>query len=362
MADNFDILSRTEGLKERFQEVTTLITDPEVIGDRRRFEKLSREYKELEQIVEQTEKYRLLRQNLSTNLSMANDEQDPDMRQMIQEEIESIQAQIPPMEEQIKVLLLPKDPDDRKNAIVEIRGGTGGDEAALFAGDLYKMYIKYCDEQGWTCTTTSMSEGTLGGFKEIIFTVEGTDVYGKLKYESGVHRVQRVPATETQGRIHTSAATVAVLPEADEVDVVIKESDIRLDIFCSSGAGGQSVNTTYSAVRMTHIPTGIVVQCQDERSQLKNKEKALNELRTRIYNLEHQKYLDEIASKRKTLVSTGDRSAKIRTYNFPQGRVTDHRIGLTVYQLDDVLGGNITPFIDALTVAENAERLQAAEL
>lgn len=362
MAENFDILARTDGLKERFQEVTTLITDPEVISDRKRFEKLSREYKDLEQIVAQTESYRLLRENLANNLSMADEEKDFDMRQMIQEEIESIQSQLPDMEEQIRLLLLPKDPEDQKNAIVEIRGGTGGDEAALFAGDLYKMYIKYCEGQGWKCTTTSMSEGTIGGFKEIIFTVEGADVYGKLKYESGVHRVQRVPATETQGRIHTSAATVAVLPEADEVDVIVKDSDIRLDIFCSSGAGGQSVNTTYSAVRMTHIPTGIVVQCQDERSQLKNKEKALTELRTRIYNMEHQKYLDDIASKRKTLVSTGDRSAKIRTYNFPQGRVTDHRIGLTMYQLDDVLNGNITPFIDALTVAENAERLHDAEL
>lgn len=362
MKEEFDLLQRTTGLKERYQEVMTLMSDPSVISDRKRFEKLSREFKELGAIVQETETYRILKQNLENNLEMASSEKDPEMQTLIQEEIASIQAKLPELEETIKLLLVPKEPEDAKNAIVEIRAGTGGDEAALFAGDLYKMYTKYCDAQGWRVTTTSMSEGTLGGFKEIVFTVEGEGVYGILKYESGVHRVQRVPATETQGRIHTSAATVAVLPEADEEEVVLNESDIRLDTFCSSGAGGQSVNTTYSAVRMTHIPTGIVVQCQDERSQLKNKEKALNELRTRIYNLQHQKYLDEIAAHRKTLVSTGDRSAKIRTYNFPQGRVTDHRINLTLYQLDDVLNGNVQPFIDALTVAENTEKLANSDL
>lgn len=362
MAEGLDILKRTEGLKERFAEVTTMISDPDVISDRARFEKLSREYKDLESIVVTTDRYRSLLDQLQENRELLSSEKDEDMVGFIKEEISSIEDEIPRLEEEIKLLLVPKDPEDSKNTIIEIRGGTGGDEAALFAGDLYKMYVRYCESRGWRCTTTSMSEGTLGGFKEIVFTVEGEGVYGTLKYESGVHRVQRVPQTETQGRVHTSAATVAVLPEADEFEVDIKESDIRIDLFCSSGAGGQSVNTTYSAVRLVHIPTGIVVQSQDERSQLKNKAKAMTELRTRIYNLEHQKYLDEIASKRKTMVSTGDRSAKIRTYNYPQGRVTDHRINLTLYQLSDIIGGNIQPLIDALTVAENAERLKSAEL
>lgn len=362
MAKPFDILARTEGLKERCEEVQVLLTDPDVIKDQKRFMRLSKEYNELERVVRKTKEYRELISNLSVNEEMLKSESDPEMRHLAEEEIALIRTEIPKLEEEIKLLLIPADPQDDKDAIVEIRGGTGGDEAALFAGDLYKMYTKYCESQGWHCSTTSYSEGTIGGFKEIVFKVEGTGVYGKLKYESGVHRVQRVPATETQGRVHTSAATVAVLPQADEFDVEVKESDIRIDTFCSSGAGGQSVNTTYSAVRLTHIPTGIVVQSQDERSQLKNKARAMEELRTRIYNMEYQKYIDEIASKRKTLVSTGDRSAKIRTYNFPQGRVTDHRIGLTVYQLDDVLNGEVQQFIDALTVAENAERLASADL
>lgn len=358
----FDILGRTEGLKARFEEVTLLITDPNVISDQKRFMRLSKEYKELEKLTRKTDEYRTLLENQKDAQEMIRTESDTELRHMAEEELESIREQLPMLEEEIKLLLIPADPEDDKNAIVEIRGGTGGDEAALFAGDLYKMYVKYCESQGWKCSTTSTSEGTLGGFKEIVFKVEGDGVYGKLKYESGVHRVQRVPATETQGRVHTSAATVAVLPEADEFDVEVRESDIRVDTYNSSGAGGQSVNTTYSAVRLTHIPTGIVVQSQDERSQIKNKARAMEELRTRIYNMEYQKYIDEIASRRKTLVSTGDRSAKIRTYNFPQGRVTDHRIGLTIYQLDDVLNGEVQQFIDALTVAENAERLKEAEL
>lgn len=362
MAKKFDILARTEGLRERFEEVQLLITDPSVITDQRRFMRLSKEYKELEHLTKKSDEYRLLLANLEEAQTIVAEEGDDELRHMAEDEIDAIREQLPMVEEEIKLLLIPKDPEDDKDAIVEIRGGTGGDEAALFAGDLYKMYVKYCESQGWKCSTSSFSEGTLGGFKEIVFKVEGNGVYGKLKYESGVHRVQRVPATETQGRVHTSAATVAVLPQADEFDVEVKESDIRVDTFCSSGAGGQSVNTTYSAVRLTHIPTGIVVQSQDERSQLKNKARAMEELRTRIYNMEYQKYIDEIASKRKTLVSTGDRSAKIRTYNFPQGRVTDHRIGLTVYQLSDVLDGDIQQFIDALTVAENAERLASAEM
>lgn len=362
MSENINILKRTQGLKERFKEVTLLISDPEVIADRNRFEKLSREYKELSQIVTHVDKYQALVRNRNESLEILKTEKDPEFIALAKSELALTEEQLPKMEEEIKLLLVPKDPEDDKNAIIEIRGGTGGDEAALFAGDLFKMYTKYCEGRGWKCTVTSVSEGSLGGFKEIIFSVQGENVYGILKYESGVHRVQRVPQTETQGRVHTSAATVAVLPEADEVDVEIKESDLRIDTFCSSGAGGQSVNTTYSAVRIVHIPTGIVVQSQDERSQLKNKERALSELRTRVYNQEYQKHLDEIASKRKTLVSTGDRSAKIRTYNFPQGRVTDHRINLTLYQLPDILNGDIQPLIDALTVAENVERLKEAEL
>lgn len=362
MAKTFDILARTAGLKERFDEVQLLITDPAVIADQRRFMRLSKEYKDLEKVTKKTDEYRSLLADLDEAQRIIKEEGDDELRHMAEEEVESVREKLPPLEEEIKLLLIPADPEDDKDAIVEIRGGTGGDEAALFAGDLYKMYTKYCESMGWRCSVSSYSEGTLGGFKEIVFKVEGDGVYGKLKYESGVHRVQRVPATETQGRVHTSAATVAVLPQADEFDVEIKESDIRVDTYCSSGAGGQSVNTTYSAVRLTHIPTGIVVQSQDERSQIKNKARAMEELRTRIYNMEYQKYLDGISSKRKTMVSTGDRSAKIRTYNFPQGRVTDHRIGLTVYQLDDVLSGNIQQFIDALTVAENAERLASAEM
>jgi peptide chain release factor 1 len=262
------------------------------------------------------------------------------------------------LEEEIRLMLIPADPQDDKNAIVEIRAGTGGDEASIFAGDLYRMYVKYCETRNWKIELVDMTEGTVGGFKEIIMEVKGEGVYGTLKYESGVHRVQRVPKTETQGRVHTSAASVVVLPEADEFDVVIQPNDIRKDLFCSSGPGGQSVNTTYSAVRLTHIPTGIVATCQDQKSQIKNYEKALSVLRTRIYEMEYQKYLDDIASKRKTMVSTGDRSAKIRTYNYPQGRVTDHRINLTLYNLQSIIDGNVQELIDQLQLAENAERLK----
>jgi peptide chain release factor 1 len=269
---------------------------------------------------------------------------------------------VPEMEEEIKLLLIPSDPEDDKDAIMEIRAGTGGDEASIFAGDLYRMYIKFFEQKEWKAEINSYSEGTAGGFKEIVMRVSGEGVYGILKYESGVHRVQRVPQTETQGRVHTSAATVAVLPEADELDVVVRNEDVRKDTYCSSGPGGQSVNTTYSAVRLTHIPTGIVVTCQDEKSQIKNYEKALRELRTRLYNLEYQKYLDKVSQKRKTMVSTGDRSAKIRTYNYPQGRMTDHRINLTMYNLSSILDGNIQEIIDKLQMAENAERLKASDI
>lgn len=357
------LLGKIADLAARFEELGTLITDPAVIADARRFTTLSKEYNRLQDILSAADKYRTLLAQLQEAQDMLHEgESDEELRQMARETVEECRGALPVVEEEIKLLLLPGDPEDGKNAIVEIRAGTGGDEAALFAGDLFKMYTRYCESRGWSVALSSFTEGTTGGYKEIVFDVTGENVYGTLKYESGVHRVQRVPQTETQGRIHTSAATVAVLPEADEFDVEVKESDIRVDTYCSSGAGGQSVNTTYSAVRLVHIPTGIMVQCQDQKSQLKNKAKALIELRSRIYNMEYQKYLDEIASKRKTMVSTGDRSAKIRTYNFPQGRVTDHRIGLTVHNLPTILGGDLQSIIDALIVAENAERMKEAAM
>ena len=314
-----NLLERLDGLVSRFEEVGTLITDPAVIADMKRFVKLNKEYHDLEKIVAARSEYIKMKDGIEEAKEILENEQDPEMKEIAKEELEICTTRIPVLEEEIKLLLVPADPQDDKNAIVEIRGGTGGDEAAIFAGDLYRMYVKYCEGKGWKVSVSDYSEGTNGGYKEIVFNVTGEGVYGILKYESGVHRVQRVPQTETQGRVHTSAATVAVLPEADEFDVEVKESDIRVDTFCSSGAGGQSVNTTYSAIRLVHIPTGITVQCQDQKSQLKNKAKALIELRSRIYNMEYQKYIDEIASKRKTMVSSGDRSAKIRTYNYPQG-------------------------------------------
>ncbi len=339
-----------------------MITDPAVIADMKRFVKLNKEYHELELLMKARKDYKNMLANLSEAKRILETENDEDLRDMAKMEIDETEPKIVKMEEEIRLLLIPADPEDGKNAIVEIRGGTGGDEAAIFAGDLYRMYMKYCESKGWKTQLTSFNEGTSGGYKEIVFSVTGNNVYGTLKYESGVHRVQRVPATETQGRVHTSAATVAVLPEAEEFDIDLKETDIRTDIFCASGHGGQSVNTTYSAIRLVHNPTGISVQCQDEKTQLKNKAKAMIELRTRIYNMEYQKYLDNIASKRKTMVSTGDRSAKIRTYNYPQGRVTDHRIGLTLYNLQSIMGGDIQEIIDGLIVAENAERLKAGEI
>lgn len=360
--DHNTLLSRLEGLSGRFEEVSTLITDPAVIADMKRFVKLNKEYHDLEKIVVARNEYKLALDHLNEAKTLLDTESDPEMREMAKAEIDDIQSRLPQMEEEIKLMLVPNDPQDSKNAILEIRAGTGGDEASIFAGDLWRMYSKYCETKGWKTQVTSFSEGTSGGYKEIVMEVSGENVYGTLKYESGVHRVQRVPATETQGRVHTSAATVAVLPEAEEFDVEVKESDIRVDIFCASGHGGQSVNTTYSAIRLVHLPTGITVQCQDEKSQLKNKAKAMVELRSRIYNMEYQKYLDEIASKRKTMVSTGDRSAKIRTYNYPQSRVTDHRIDLTLYNLPTIMDGELQPIIDKLIVAENAERLKESEL
>ncbi|WP_462376535.1 peptide chain release factor 1, partial [Rikenella microfusus] len=306
------------------------------------------------------DKYRTAMANLQEAKDILANEKDEEMREMARGEIEELEPKIAQLEEDIKLMLIPADPQDSKNAIVEIRGGAGGDEAAIFAGDLLRMYLKFFERKGWKAEINSESEGTSGGYKEVVLKVTGENVYGTLKYESGVHRVQRVPQTETQGRVHTSAASVAVLPEAEEFDIDLKMEDIRKDTFCASGPGGQSVNTTYSAIRLTHIPTGIVVQCQDQKSQLKNFDKALEELRTRIYNLEYQKYLDEISSKRKTMVSTGDRSAKIRTYNYPQGRMTDHRIGYTMYNLPAFMDGDIQECIDKLQFAENAERLAAA--
>ena len=358
MIEKNAILSKLDGLAERFNVVAKLITETEVIADQKRFVRLSKEYKELENILQARTTYMQTLQGIEESKNILHTESDPELIEIAQEELAACQERLPKIEEEIKLLLTPADPQDGKNAIVEIRGGTGGDEAAIFAGDLFKMYAKFCESKGWKIQITDYNEGTIGGYKEIIFSVAGEGVYGIMKYESGVHRVQRVPQTETQGRLHTSAATVAVLPEADEFDVDIQEKDIRRDEFCSSGAGGQSVNTTYSAIRLTHIPSGIVVQCQDERSKLKNYEKALAELRTRLYNLEYQKYLDEIASKRKTMVSTGDRSAKIRTYNYPQGRITDHRINYTIYNLSAFMDGDIQDCINHLTVAENAERLK----
>ena len=356
------ILERLEGVKRRFDGIGEELTKPDTMSDMKRYIRLNKEYKELEQVVKAYDEYRELLSNIQTAKEMLAEEKDEEIREMAKQELEEWQAQIEPLEEKIKLLLVPADPQDQKNAVVEIRAGTGGDEASIFAGDLFRMYSKFAESKGWKIEVNRFTEGTVGGYKEIVFTIKGEGVYGIMKYESGVHRVQRVPQTETQGRVHTSAATVAVLPEAEEFDVEVRPEDIRKDTYCSSGPGGQSVNTTYSAIRLTHIPTGIVVTCQDEKSQLKNLEKAMSELRTRLYNLEYQKYLDEIASKRRTMVSTGDRSAKIRTYNYPQGRVTDHRINLTLYNLQSILNGEIQELIDKLQMAENAERLKESEI
>lgn len=312
--------------------------------------------------MEKGKEYKLALDNLASAKSILQTEKDEEMRQLAKEEIAMLEEKIPQLEETIRMLMIPKDPEDDKNAILEIRAGTGGDEASIFAGDLFRMYSKFIEKKRWKMEVTNYTEGTAGGYKEIIANITGDGVYGILKYESGVHRVQRVPETETQGRVHTSAATVAVLPEAEDFEIEIRPEDIRKDTYCSSGPGGQSVNTTYSAIRLTHIPTGLVVTCQDEKSQLKNLDKAMRELKTRLYNLEYQKRMDEIASKRRTLVSTGDRSAKIRTYNYPQGRVTDHRIGLTLYNLSAIMDGEIDPIIEALQVAENAEKLKEGGL
>lgn len=362
MAITSSLLDKLQAIRLRFEEIGTQLTDPSVISDTKRYIKLNKEYKDLEELVAVSMEYKNILDNIESTKALLKEEKDEEMREMARAELDEMEDRIPQMEEEIKILLLPSDPEDEKNVVVEIRSGTGGDEASIFAGDLFRMYTKFCEAKGWKVEVTHTSEGTSGGYKEVVFNVSGNGVYGIMKYESGVHRVQRVPQTETQGRVHTSAATVAVLPEAEEFDVQIRQEDIRKDTYCSSGPGGQSVNTTYSAIRLTHIPTGIVVTCQDQKSQLKNLDKAMIELRTRIYNLEHQKYLDEISSKRKTMVSTGDRSAKIRTYNYPQGRVTDHRVNFTLYNLTAVMDGDIDAIINKLQMEENAERLKEAEM
>ena len=354
------MLDKLEAIKLKFDEIQKEMSAPDVVSDMKRFIKLNKDFKELTPLMEAYERYKDILANLNHAKEILYNEKDEEFRAMAKEEMESLNNAKDKLEEDVRLMLVPTDPEDGKNAVVEIRAGTGGDEASIFAGDLYRMYTKYCETKHWKIDLIDFSEGTMGGFKEIIFNVVGDGAYGQMKYESGVHRVQRVPQTETQGRVHTSAATVAVLPEADEFDVEIKQSDIRKDTFCSSGPGGQSVNTTYSAIRLTHVPSGIVVSCQDEKSQIKNFEKAMKVLRTRLYELEHQKYLDEISKKRKTMVSTGDRSAKIRTYNYAQSRVTDHRINMTIYNLPVVLDGDVQPLIDALQLAENAERLKEA--
>ena len=352
------MLEKLEAIKNRWEEVGKLIVDPDIIADMKRYIKLTKEYKELESVVNAYRNYKDVIDNIDSAKEILANENDDEFREMAKLELYELTVKKDAVEEDIRLMLIPKDPEDAKNSVVEIRAGTGGDEASIFAGDLYRMYIKFCESKGWKTELVDITDGTSGGFKEVIFNVLGDEVYGQLKYESGVHRVQRVPKTETQGRVHTSAATVAVLPEADEFDVELKDEDIKKDTYCSSGPGGQSVNTTYSAIRLTHGPTGIVVQCQDEKSQIKNYNKALSVLRSRIYELELKKRMDEIADKRKTLVSTGDRSAKVRTYNFPQGRMTEHRIGLTLYSLNTVMDGDIQEIIDALQLAENAERMK----
>lgn len=352
------MLEKLEAIKDRFEEVGQLIIQPDAMSDMSKYTKLSKEYKDLEKIVASYEAYKLVLENISSSKTILDKEKDPDFREMAKAELEELKEKKEQMEADLRQMLIPKDPNDSKDCILEIRGGTGGDEAAIFAGDLFRMYERFCEKQNWKLTVLDLTFGSSGGYKEIISTITGEDVYGMMKYESGVHRVQRVPATETQGRVHTSAATVAVLPEVDDVEVNIDMNEVRKDTYCSSGPGGQSVNTTYSAVRLTHLPTGLVVTCQDQKSQIKNFEKALKVLRSRLYDIELAKHNAEIGAQRKSMVGGGDRSDKIRTYNYSQSRVTDHRINKTVYNLPDVMDGNIEEFISALRFSENADRLK----
>jgi len=352
------MLDRLHIIKQRFDEVSDLIIQPDIISDQKRYIELNKEYKDLRILMEKRSEYLELTSNIEEAEEIISDGSDAEMVEMAKMQLEEAQTRLPQLDEEIKFLLIPKDPEDSKNAVMEIRAGTGGDEASIFAGDLFRMYTKYCESKGWKTNVMDFSEGTNGGFKEIQLEIEGDDVYGTLKFEAGVHRVQRVPQTETQGRVHTSAATVMVFPEAEDFDIEINPKDVRVDFFCSSGPGGQSVNTTYSAVRLTHVPTGLVAQCQDQKSQHKNKEKAFKVLRSRLYDMELAKKQAEDAAKRGSMVTSGDRSAKIRTYNYSQGRVTDHRINLTLYNLGNIINGDIQEIIDELHLVHNTEKLQ----
>lgn len=354
------MLDKLNIIKQRYDEIGDLIIQPDVIADQKRYVQLNKEYTSLKALVEKREVYLSLKNNLSEAEELISQSDDAEMVEMARMQLDEAKTALPAIEEEIKFLLIPKDPEDEKDVVMEIRAGTGGDEASIFAGDLFRMYTKYCESRGWRTNIIDLNEGTSGGYKEIHFEVTGQDVYGTLKFEAGVHRVQRVPQTETQGRVHTSAATVMVIPEAEDFDVEIDPKEVRIDFFCSSGPGGQSVNTTYSAVRLTHLPTGLVAQCQDQKSQHKNKEKAFKVLRSRLYDLELAKRQEEDAAKRNSQVSSGDRSAKIRTYNYPQGRVTDHRIGLTLYDLQGIINGDIQKIIDELRMVENTEKLKEA--
>ncbi len=352
------MLEKLQIVKQRFDEVSDLIIQPDIITDQKRYVQLNKEYKDLRLLMDKREEYIQLTNSINEAEEIISDGSDAEMVEMAKMELDEAKNRIPALEDEIKFLLVPKDPEDSKNAVMEIRAGTGGDEASIFAGDLFRMYSKYCENKGWRTSVVDFSEGTSGGYKEIQFEIEGEDVYGTLKFEAGVHRVQRVPQTETQGRVHTSAATVMVFPEAEEFDVEIDPKDVRVDFFCSSGPGGQSVNTTYSAVRLTHEPTGLVAQCQDQKSQHKNKEKAFKVLRSRLYDMELAKKQAEDAIKRGSMVTSGDRSAKIRTYNYSQGRVTDHRINLTLYDLSNIIDGDIQKIIDELQLVSNTEKLK----
>jgi peptide chain release factor 1 len=352
------MLDRLQIIKQRFDEVSDLIIQPDVISDQKRYIQLNKEYKDLRILMDKRSEFLELTDNITEAEEIISDGTDTEMVEMAKLQLDEAKTRLPKLEEEIKFLLVPKDPEDAKNAVMEIRAGTGGDEASIFAGDLFRMYTKYCEGKGWKTNVIDFNEGTSGGFKEVQIEIEGEDVYGTLKFEAGVHRVQRVPQTETQGRVHTSAATVMVFPEAEEFDIEVNPKDVRVDFFCSSGPGGQSVNTTYSAVRLTHVPTGIVAQCQDQKSQHKNKEKAFRVLRSRLYDLELAKKQAEDALKRGSMVTSGDRSAKIRTYNYPQGRVTDHRINLTLYNLGNIMNGDVQEIIDELQLVSNTEKLK----